>query len=100
MGFHAQFPGSWRQQAKLVGTGAVGAAAPLLGTSVGLSADGNTAVAGGPGDDATPDGLATGAAWVFRRGAGGVWSQYGSKLVGAGAVRAIDTFINAMAASQ
>jgi hypothetical protein len=49
----------WSQQgAKLVGTGAVGAA--LQGASVAVSADGNTAVVGGYNDN----GFA-GAAWVF-----------------------------------
>jgi hypothetical protein len=70
--------GVWSQQgAKLAGTGAVGAA--LLGQAVAISADGNTAVVGGPGDNG---GL--GATWVFTR-AGGVWSQHGAKLVGSGA---------------
>ena len=42
-----------------------------------LSADGNTAIVGGPSDDGT-----TGATWVFVR-RGGIWSQQGDKLVGA-----------------
>jgi hypothetical protein len=75
--------GVWTQQGpKLVGIGAVGAA--HQGSSVSLSADGNTAILGGPGDHftyATP----TGAAWVFTRRKG-VWVQQGSKLVGTGAV--------------
>ena len=66
-----------QQGPKLVGTDAVGQAAQ--GTSVALSADGNTAIVGGFGDDAN------GAAWVFIR-SGGVWTQQGSKLVGTGAV--------------
>jgi hypothetical protein len=71
--------GVWTQQGtKLVGTGAPGDAAQ--GTSVALSADGNTALVGGPADNAT-----TGAAWVFTR-ANGVWSQQGGKLVGTGAI--------------
>jgi hypothetical protein len=71
--------GSWSQQgSKLVGTGAAGASEQ--GTAVALSADGNTAVVGGPGDNRY-----TGAAWVFTR-SGGVWTQQGSKLVGTGAV--------------
>jgi len=73
--------GVWSQQgSKLVGTGAVGTA--QLGWSVAISADGNTAIIGGPFDN--PD---LGAAWVFTR-SGGVWSQQGSKLVGTGAVGA------------
>jgi Histone H3 K4-specific methyltransferase SET7 N-terminal len=69
----------WAQQgSKLVGTDAVGQAGQ--GISVALSADGNTAVVGGPYDNRS-----TGAAWVFNRN-GGVWTQQGSKLVGTGAV--------------
>jgi hypothetical protein len=49
---------------------------------VAISADGTTAVVGGYGDDST-----SGAAWVFTRN-GAVWSQQGSKLVGAGAAGA------------
>jgi hypothetical protein len=73
--------GVWTQQgSKLVGTGAVGNA--LQGLSVALSADGNTAIVGGFTDNSD-----TGAAWVYTR-SGGVWTQQGSKLVGAGAVGA------------
>jgi hypothetical protein len=72
--------GVWTQQGlKLVGTGAVGAE---QGFSVSLSADGNTAILGGPGDDGN-----AGAAWVFTRSSG-VWTQQGPKLVGTGAVGA------------
>jgi hypothetical protein len=72
--------GVWTQQRpKLVGSGAVGAA--QQGNSVALSADGNTAIAGGPFDNAD-----AGAAWVFTRSGGGVWTQQGPKLVGTGAV--------------
>jgi hypothetical protein len=56
----------WSQQAKLVGTGAVGNAAQ--GVSVSLSGDGNTAIVGGINDNDH-----VGAAWAFTR-AGGVWS--------------------------
>ena len=71
--------GVWTQQgAKLVGSGAVGHA--YQGTSVSLSADGNTALVGGWGDD----GFA-GAVWVWVR-SGGVWTQQGAKLVGTGAL--------------
>jgi uncharacterized protein (TIGR03437 family) len=67
----------WAQQgSKLVGAGAVGSA--QQGTSVALSADGNTLLVGGHSDNA-----GAGAAWVFTR-SGGVWSQQGSKLVGSG----------------
>jgi hypothetical protein len=71
--------GIWSQQAKLVGTGAVGNAGQG-GGAVALSADGNTAIVSGEGDNST-----TGAAWVFAR-SGGVWTQQGNKLVGTGAV--------------
>ena len=59
--------GVWSQQAKLVDT-----AAAEQGRSVSLSADGNTAIVGGPGDN-----NGVGAAWVFTRAAG-VWSQQAS----------------------
>ena len=71
--------GAWTQQgSKLVGTGAVGDQI-LQGTSVAISADGNTALVGGSGDNGT------GAVWVFTR-SGGIWTQHGSKLVGTGGV--------------
>jgi hypothetical protein len=72
--------GIWSQQAKIVGSGAAGTAGQ--GQSVALSADGNTAMLGGPGDNSS-----AGAAWVFTR-SGNVWTQQGSKLVGTGAVGA------------
>jgi hypothetical protein len=69
----------FRQQgAKLVGTGAVGGA--LQGMFMTLSADGNTAIVAGPGDNS-----GIGAVWVFTRN-NGVWTQQGSKLVGSGNV--------------
>jgi hypothetical protein len=72
--------GVWTQQgAKLVGTGAVGGDVDR-GASVALSADGNTAIVGGPDDNSS-----VGAAWVFTRSAG-VWTQQGAKLVGTGTV--------------
>ena len=71
--------GVWTQEGpKLVGTGAVGAAGQ--GSSVSLSADGNTALVGGYQDNSL-----TGATWVWTR-SGGVWTQQGAKLVGSGAV--------------
>ena len=72
--------GVWTQQgAKLVGSGIVGS--PSQGRSVSISADGNTAIVGGPGD------LSSGAAWVWTQSAG-VWTQQGPKLVGSGVVGA------------
>jgi len=71
--------GVWTQQgSRLVGSGAVGSAEQ--GTSVSLSADGNTAIVGGGADNSFG-----GAAWVWTR-SGGVWTQQGTKLVGVGAV--------------
>ncbi len=71
--------GTWTQQGtKLVGSGTVGIA--RQGASVSLSADGNTAIIGGIGDNSY-----AGAAWVWTR-SGGVWTQQGTKLVGSGAV--------------
>jgi hypothetical protein len=70
---------TWTQQGnKLVGSGAVGAT--LQGSSVAMSADGNTVISGGYGDNA-----GVGAAWVFTRN-GSTWTQQGNKLVGTGAV--------------
>jgi FG-GAP-like repeat len=74
----------WTQQGpKLVGSGAVGNAAQ--GESVSLSADGNTAIVGGPFDNRAGGSGGQGAAWIWTR-SNGVWSQQGSKLVGSGAV--------------
>src|SRR5664280_1456998 len=66
-----------QQGNKLVGTGAMGPA--WQGFSAAISADGNTAIVGGPYDN-----FYAGAAWVYTR-SGGVWSQQGDKLVGTGA---------------
>jgi hypothetical protein len=71
--------GIWTEQGnKVVGNGFVGS--PVQGTSVALSADGNTMIVGGPGDSSK-----AGAAWVFTRN-NGVWVQQGNKLVGNGAL--------------
>jgi len=70
---------TWSQQGnKLVGTGNVGNA--TQGYSVGISADGNTVIVGGPQDNNQ-----NGAAWVFVRN-GTTWSQQGNKLVGTGGI--------------
>jgi hypothetical protein len=86
-----------QQGPKLVGTdvsqncfssGCVPGAA-WQGWSVALSADGNTALVGGPFDFTTGGGPgpppfgALGAVWVFTR-SGGVWNQQGPKLIGGG----------------
>jgi hypothetical protein len=61
-----------QQGPKLIGTN--GSTDALQGFSVALSADGNTALVGGPYDNSQ-----SGAVWVYTR-SGGVWSQQGSKL--------------------
>jgi hypothetical protein len=62
-----------QQGTLLTGGGEVGEGA--FGFSVALSADGNTALIGGPGDN-----QGHGAAWVFTRSGGG-WAQQGSRIV-------------------
>ena len=75
-----------QQGPKLVGTGASGAAAQ--GYSVALSADGNTAIVGGPTDNPNSNGnIGVGATWVYTR-SNGVWTQQGSELAGTDAVGA------------
>jgi hypothetical protein len=79
--------GTWTQQGdELVGTG--GSGASWQGASVALSADGNTALVGGPCDGSPVDApcniAPVGAAWVFTR-SNGTWTQQGDKLVGTGA---------------
>ena len=71
---------SAQQGSKLVGTGAAGSAGQ--GISLAISADGNTAIVGGPHDNSN-----IGAVWIYTRN-GGIWSQQGSKLVGTGAIGA------------
>jgi uncharacterized protein (TIGR03437 family) len=79
-------PGVFVQQGpKLVGAAAIsdpnsGPGGAVQGASVALSADGNTALVGGYGDN---DGV--GAIWVFTRDSQGAWSQQGAKLVASGA---------------
>jgi FG-GAP repeat len=70
---------TWTQQGeKLTGSGEIGSGA--FGARVALSADGNTALIGAPGDN---EGV--GAAWVFTR-SGSTWAQQGEKLTGSGEV--------------
>ena len=57
----------WTEAAKLVGTGATGAA--QQGISVALSNDGSTVAVGGPKNNSD-----VGAVWIFQKSAG-VWSQ-------------------------
>jgi hypothetical protein len=79
VGIAAQALAQFTQQGpKLVGTLPVGS--PEQGYSVALSADGDTAIVGGPSDNSQ-----IGAAWVYTR-SDGVWTQHGNKLVGSDAV--------------
>jgi hypothetical protein len=66
---HAQYI---QQGQKLIGTN--GSTDALQGFAVAVSADGNTALVGGPDDNGQ-----AGAVWVYTR-SGGAWSQQGSKL--------------------
>jgi hypothetical protein len=69
---------TWTQQGeKLTGEDAPDS---NFGTSVALSADGNTALIGAPDDN-----KGTGAAWVFTR-SGSTWTQQGPKLTGEGEI--------------
>ena len=61
------------QDANLIGSGGIGSTSQSISTSV--SADGNTVIVGGIGDDSSK-----GAAWIFSRN-GATWNQQGSKLV-------------------
>lgn len=64
---------SWSQQAKLLGSGLVGAS--QQGYSVSLSANGDTLAIGGPFDSSN-----IGAIWIFTR-FNTIWTQFGSKIV-------------------
>jgi IPT/TIG domain/FG-GAP repeat len=70
---------TWTQLGpKLTGGGGQGS---RFGASVALSADGSTALVGGPADPGT----GVGAAWVFSRYSATGWGQQGPKLIGSGA---------------
>ena len=80
----------WTEQQKIIPTGYISYANHQgtqvylgvdMGTSVAMSADGNTALIGGPVDNND-----TGAVWVFTR-SGNTWMQQGNKLVGTGGDR-------------
>jgi hypothetical protein len=77
----------FKQEAKLVGTGAIGKA--TQGRSVAISGDGNTILSGGPSD---ASGIidSAGAAWVFERSRG-KWMQQ-TKLVATDAGNAYQGF--------
>jgi hypothetical protein len=66
---------------KLTGEGEAGEA--QFGFSVALSADGKTALIGGPHDEGTTKEFMAGAAWVFTESVKG-WEQQGSKLTSGG----------------
>jgi len=71
--------GVWTQQGnKMVGSGSVGQSGQ--GSSVSISADGNTAIVGGELDNSS-----LGAVWIYSRN-NGIWSQQGKKLVGSGVI--------------
>src|SRR5439155_3052 len=82
----------WTQQAKLTGTGATARSAGKLGSSVALSADGNTALVGGPEDG-------PGAVWVFTR-SGSTRTQPGAEVTGTGEVGAHAAFGSSVALSS
>ena len=74
--------GVWTQQgSKITGGGETGAGyfGGHLGNAVSLSSNGTVAAIGAPADSTN-----IGAVWVFTE-ANGVWTQFGSKLVGTGA---------------
>jgi len=70
--------GAWTQQGnKLVPSDS--ASDSEFGNASAISADGNTAIIGGPGDNSE-----AGAAWIFRR-SNNTWTQQGTKFSGSGA---------------
>jgi hypothetical protein len=74
--FTASAEGAWGQQGgKLTGGEEEGEG--QFGSSVALSADGDTVLVGGPADDSN-----IGAAWVFTRTEAPAWGQQGGKLTG------------------
>ncbi|HWX96175.1 MAG TPA: fibronectin type III domain-containing protein [Solirubrobacteraceae bacterium] len=73
---------AWTQQGKKLLGGTEEKGMGHLGFRVALSADGNTALVGAPGDN-----FKVGAAWVFTRTAE-TWTQQGPKLLGAGEIGA------------
>jgi hypothetical protein len=85
--------GIWTQQRRLVGSHSHTDNFMYQGYSVGLSADGNTAVLGG-----IEDSSAMGAVWAFTR-SGTTWTQPGPKLVGSGVTWALPVFQGYLALS-
>jgi len=79
--------GAWTQQGgALAPSDANGG--PSFGTAMALSNDGNTAIIGGPFDNAP---ATAGAAWIFTR-SNGTWTQQGNKLVGGSLVGSHDEY--------
>jgi hypothetical protein len=80
---------NWAQQGRLRGPceNLKFASGPELGPAVSLSANGDTALLGGPYADTpqTANGLSKGAAWVYTRSSG-VWGSEAQKLSGSGQV--------------
>ena len=74
--------GTWTQQGPILAAADavafIDTSGVELGFSVALSADGDTAIVGGPADNSDD-----GAAWIFTR-SNGAWTQQGAKLVGSG----------------
>jgi hypothetical protein len=70
----------WAQQGTKI-TGSGGTGSPEFGYSVALSAEGTTALVGGPHDGES--GVPKGAAWMFTR-SGEKWTQQGEKLTASG----------------
>jgi len=71
--FYTRVGAVWTEEGKpLIGNGYI--PYPDQGSSCALSADGNTAIAGGPGDNGE-----IGAAWIYTR-SNGTWTQQGPKL--------------------
>lgn len=66
---------TWAQQGFKLASPVITETSPQFGSSVALSADGNTAIIGGPNDSS-----GVGAAWIFTR-SGSTWT-YQTKLVG------------------
>ena len=83
---------TWTQGSMLTGSGESGNG--RFGRSVALSADGNTALIGGP-----CDGGCAGAAWVFTRGEGSTWTQQGSKLTSGEGENGVHYFARSVALS-
>lgn len=74
--------GVWSQQgSKLVGIGGI-PGNQAQGSSVALSANGNTLAVGGSSDNGS-----IGATWIFTR-SNGIWTQQGAKIVGTGGIGA------------